>query len=303
MAQLSFDQTDLNHIFLCAFKDCATSIIDGLSTDANDPATTIAIQTIVEQINYDHNRFAYVLDIIQARIYRDSLWAGAAVAVLDLIATFIDPAFVHPVLQIRGPSLVQYQLMRVLQARFTEMMMADVWSHGFILFIGQLGAARDSIGSLTPGIALHILTSMIDSRHLFSGQNLDMLFDFVIAVGPFLDNQTWDIVDGFGGKLQVLQERVKCEGTTTEKVMPLPYCLGVHTPIIEDTCTNCSPLCSCSLTNLPHFRLIDINGMTSTETKLDVFKLGTAQLFASLPDAIDDQNAYHKIQYALIGIG
>lgn len=213
MTQPLFDQTDLNDVFLRAFKDCATGIINSLSTDAKDPAIANAVQTIVAQLNYDYSRFAYVIDVIQSRVYRDTAWVDAAIAAYNTLAMSIDPVLIHPVLQIRGPLLVQHQLMKVLQAQFTEMMAAGTWSHGFILFLGQLGATRDSIGSLTPGVALHILAGMIDSQNLFGEQNLDLLLGFVMTVGPFLDAQALSVVDGFGERLRRLQDRIKDKGS------------------------------------------------------------------------------------------
>ena len=207
------DRDNLNDIFLRAFQDCTKGIIDSLSTGVNDPAIATTIQTIVVQLNYDYNRLIYVVDIIQARVYRDAMWVDTAITVYDLIATFIDPYFPHPSLPVRGPLLVQHQLMKALQAQFTVMLQDDEWSAGFVHFLGQLGTSSNSIGALTPGIVLHILTGMIDSTNIFGGQNFDLLFDFVIAVGPFLDTQALDVVNQFGEKLQLLQERVKSRGS------------------------------------------------------------------------------------------
>lgn len=208
-----FGQTDLNEIFLRAFKDCTTSIINSLSNDANETATATAIQTIIAQLNYDYARLAYVVDVIQARVYADSAWVGAAVAVYDMMAIFIDPTFTHPELPIRGPFLIQHQLMRALQAQFAQMLSKEAWSIGFVQFLGQLCRAKDHIGALTPSIVLHILTGMVDSGSLFLDRNLDLLFDFVIAVGPILDTQALDVVDAFSVKLQALQEHMSGKGT------------------------------------------------------------------------------------------
>ncbi|KAF2621755.1 hypothetical protein BU25DRAFT_353757 [Macroventuria anomochaeta] len=215
MAQPSFDQTDLNDIFLRAFKDCTTGIINSLSTDANDPATATAVQTILAQLNYDYNRLVYVIDIIQSRVYRDPAWGDAAVAVYDMIATSIDSYFSHPSLPIRGPLLVQHHLMKVLQAQFRSMMAADTWSSGLTLFLAQLCRTEDSIGRLTPGIMLHILSGMVESSRLFGGDNLDLLFEIISSAGPVLDTQALDVVNSFGEKLQLLQERVKDRGNVS----------------------------------------------------------------------------------------
>jgi hypothetical protein len=207
-----FGLDDLNDIFLRSFKDCTQGIVNSLSTDANDPATATAIQTILAQLNYDYNRLVYVVDIIQDRIYRDALWASAAVAVYDMIAMSIDPYISHPNLPLRGPLLTQHQLMMTLQAQFTSMMAADIWSSGFTYFIKQLCQSKDSIGRLTPGIMLHIMSGMVDSAHLFSDGNLDLLFEIINAAGPVLDAQASDVVNEFGGKIRRLQDLVRGRG-------------------------------------------------------------------------------------------
>lgn len=208
----AFGQDDLNDVFLRAFKDCTKGIVNSLLTDANDPATVTAIQIIVAQLNYDYSRLVYVVDSIQDRVYRDAQWADAAVAVYDMIAMSIDPYFSHPSLPLRGPLLVQHQLMKALQVQFTLMMAADTWSSGFTFFLAQLCQSKDSIGQLTPGIMLHIISEMIDSTQLFNDSNLDSLFEVINAAGPILDAQALEVVNDFGRKLQRLQERVRERG-------------------------------------------------------------------------------------------
>ena len=212
MAQTTTDKIDINNIFLRAFKDCASGIINDLSTEANDPATVTAVQTIVSQLNFNFARLSFVIDAIQDRVYYDPTWTEAAVSVYDTLATFIDPAFVHPDFSIQGALLVQHQLMKVLQAQFTSMVAADTWSPGFTNFLAQLCRTDDSIGNLTPGIMLHIVSGMVESGKLFNGGNLDLLFEVVCAAGPVLDSQALGIVNGLSNRLQRLQERVNERG-------------------------------------------------------------------------------------------
>ncbi|KAJ4370258.1 hypothetical protein N0V86_008995 [Didymella sp. IMI 355093] len=207
-----FGHDNLNDIFLRTFKDCTQGIINSLSTDANDPATAIAIQAILAQLNHDYNRLVSVVDIIQDRIYRDAPWASAAVVVYDLVAMFIDSYISHPNLPLRGPLLIQHQLMKALQAQFTSMVTADSWSSGFTYFLKQLCQSKDSIRRLTPGIMLHIMSGMVDSAHLFSDGNLDLLFEIINAAGPVSDTQASDVVNEFGGKIQRLQNLVRGRG-------------------------------------------------------------------------------------------
>jgi hypothetical protein len=166
-------QDDLNDVFLRAFKDCTKDFINSLPTDANDLGIGTAVQTIVAQLNYDYSRLVYVINFIQDRIYRDGQWASSAIAVYDMLAASIDPYFSHPSLPLRGPFLIQHQLMKALQAQFTAMMAEKIWSAGFTYFLAQLCQSKESIGQLTPGIMLHIVSGMVDSAHLLSDGNLD----------------------------------------------------------------------------------------------------------------------------------
>jgi predicted DNA-binding ribbon-helix-helix protein len=215
MTQSAYDQSALDEFFFRAFKECATGIINNLSPDANEPANATAIQVVTAQLNYDIARLVYVIDAIQARVHRQPAWVNAAVAVYDMMATSIDPAFTHPTQPIRGAFLVQHQLMRALQAQFTGMMRAQTWSVGFVQFLGQLYMAKDSIGNLTSGIVLHILRDMVDSENLFLGGNLDLYLDFVITVGPLLDTQTAEVKAAVDEIMSKLQERVSNEASAT----------------------------------------------------------------------------------------
>ena len=208
----AFGQDDLNDIFLRAFKDFTKGIVHSLSTNANDTGTATAVQTIVAQLNCDYSRLIYLVDVIQDRIYRDVQWASTAVAVYDMLATSIDPYFSHPSLPLRGPFLIQHQLMKALQAQFTAMVEVQVWSAGFTYFLAQLCQSKDSIGRLTPGIMLHIIFGMVDSAYLFSDSNLDLLFEIINAAGPVLDAQAPEVVNEFGRKIQRLQELVRGRG-------------------------------------------------------------------------------------------
>ncbi len=204
----AFGLDDLNEIFLQTFKDWSTNIINTTPPSKDAPETAFGIRTIAAQLNNDQARLVHVVDTIQERACLDPHFIDAAVAVYDLLAMFIDPNFPHASLPIKGPMLVQYHLMRRLQAQFTRMLQEDNWSEGLVRLLGRLCQEQDSIGALTPGIALQVLGGLVESPKFLVGGNFELLLDFVVVAGPFLDAQALEVVNDFGGMLQVLQKRV-----------------------------------------------------------------------------------------------
>jgi hypothetical protein len=183
-------------IFLSAFKNCVNHIIKSLPADtttyASNAATTNAIQIIAAQMNGDFTRLQYVIEVLQARICVDSVWAsGMAVKVYELLATSINPNFSHPDPQmsvLKGAVLVRDQMIRACQTEFTKTMTAESgWSRGLIVFLGQM-CTVGNITSTTPKIVLHVLDCMLASPKLTDGEHFDIFLDIMLRAGPFLDS-------------------------------------------------------------------------------------------------------------------
>ncbi|KAF2126957.1 hypothetical protein P153DRAFT_359278 [Dothidotthia symphoricarpi CBS 119687] len=211
MADLAFAENGIDGIFLGAFKDLAYSVLRSLpsDTDSNDTTIPNSVHTIATQLNREFARLSYVVEVIQARLHEDPAWVTTAIRAYELLTVFIDDDFTHPDPQmqgLRGAFLIRYQLMRACQVQFGEMMRMEVWSLGFIDFLGQL-CNTGRITSLTPGIALNVMEGMVCSGHLALHDNFDLLVGFVLRAGPFLDTQTQQFRDLLTEKVQQLRQR------------------------------------------------------------------------------------------------
>ncbi|KAF2822011.1 hypothetical protein CC86DRAFT_251604, partial [Ophiobolus disseminans] len=197
-----------NNIFLRAFEDCVKSIIRNLPTDVTKREAAQAIQTIAQQLNGDYSRLAYVNEVIQARIWEDEIWAvGAAVDVYEMLARAIDPNLSIPDLPMRGPYLVRNELMRSCQSQFQRMMTEADWSRRLTSFLGQL-CTVGNITSTTPGIALHVLDSLVSSLFLNPNDNFDHLVGFLMHAGPYPDGQP-QLQTHLAAQLLQLQDRAQ----------------------------------------------------------------------------------------------
>ncbi|KAF3010022.1 hypothetical protein E8E13_011444 [Curvularia kusanoi] len=210
-AQVSTSAQDATNAFfkrsLQLYND---HVVNTLSTDPNDPAATQTVQTLIAQLNYNYQALDHLINAIQARIYRDVNWVNAALAIYNKLSATIPPNFSAPGTDMKGACLVQHFMMKALQTQFDATMAQSLWSVGLVAFLGRLGASRQILGSLTPGIAFHILDEMVKSERLFSGQNFDICLDFILLVGSFLDAGH---VELFSHRLQHLQDRATGRST------------------------------------------------------------------------------------------
>jgi hypothetical protein len=223
MAQsnISSNQDDVGRIFLEAFQVYTNNLINSLPQQKDEIAIAIAVESLLAQINTDHNRLIFVIDTIQVRVKRDVAWVDFAISIYDGIALFIDLTFSGPGLpaEKRGSWVVQHYLLQSIQDDFNREMTMLLWNVGLIHFIGRLGASRNSIGALTSPVIFHVLGRMMLSEELFNGENLGLCLDYIVHVGPFMDSEAAGAKDEFTGMLMQLRERVKSGGTVTNMAM------------------------------------------------------------------------------------
>jgi hypothetical protein len=204
----TFSKHKTAEIFFRAFKDCADNIVHDLPNDSGEPQATHAVQILAQQLNGEYSRLIYLNDVLQRRIWEDDVWAAsAAVDVYEMLATAIDPGFSSPKVPMIGAYLVRNELMKSCQTKFQHMMTGTDWSRGFIYFLGQL-CTTGKITSMTPGIVLHILDGMVSSTSLTVNNNFDILTDFLLLAGPYLDSQT-ECREHLTPRLKQLQQRVQ----------------------------------------------------------------------------------------------
>lgn len=180
-------------LFLAAFKNCVTNIINSLppNVDPTDVTTTSAIKVITSQLNGDYKRLEYVITTIQVRVCEDAAWAsGTAVSIYQLLAASIDPKFPTPDTEIEAATravLVRRQIMQVFLAQLYQTMTKPKWSRGLIAYLGQTCTVHN-ITSMKPYITLHILDNILESESLTDNDNFDIFLGFLMRAGPFLDS-------------------------------------------------------------------------------------------------------------------
>ena len=214
------NQDDLGEIFFKVFQKYTKDIINSLHPQKDETLITTAADIIVAQIMSDHNRLLFIIDTIQTRVKKDVVWIDSAICLYNGIAHFINPSFSGPGLPAdkRGMMVLQHYLVDSIQNDFNEDVTQLLWNVGLIHFIGRLGAARESIGTLTPHSLFYVLNRMMVSDSLFVGENLGLCFDYIVHVGPYLDSEASGAKDEFTGMLMQLRERVKMLGGSVARM-------------------------------------------------------------------------------------